>query len=56
MIGKKPIDILTSIVKKTEIPVAVAGGLNSETVAEIVKAGASIIIVGSAITKAKSSG
>jgi len=39
--------------KKTEIPVAVAGGLNSETVAEIAKAGASIIIVGGAITKAK---
>ena len=36
MIGKKPIEILTSIVKETEIPVAVAGGLNSETVAEIV--------------------
>ncbi len=53
MIGKKPIAVLTSIVKKTEIPVAVAGGLNSETVAEIVKAGASIIIVGGAITKAK---
>jgi len=53
MIGKKPIEILASIVKKTEIPVAVAGGLNSETVAEIVKAGASIIIVGGAITKAK---
>jgi len=53
MIGKKPIDVLTSIVKKTEIPVAVAGGLNSETVAEIAKAGASIIIVGGAITKAK---
>ena len=53
MIGKKPIEVLTSIVKKTEIPVAVAGGLNSETVAEIAKAGASIIIVGGAITKAK---
>jgi len=53
MIGKQSIEILTSIVKKTEIPVAVAGGLNSESVAEIVKAGASIIIVGSAITKAK---
>ena len=53
MIGKKPIEVLASIIKKTEIPVAVAGGLNSETVAEIVKAGASIIIVGGAITKAK---
>jgi len=53
MIGKKPIDILKKITKKTDIPVAVAGGLNSETVAEVVKAGATIIIVGGAITKAK---
>ena len=53
MIGKKPFDTLTSISKSTSIPVAVAGGLNSETVADAVKAGASIIIVGGAITKAK---
>jgi len=53
MIGKKPVDILKSIVKNTETPVAVAGGLNSETVADVVKAGASVIIVGGAITKAK---
>ncbi|MCK5112842.1 MAG: orotidine 5'-phosphate decarboxylase, partial [Thermoplasmatales archaeon] len=53
MIGKKPIEILSSLVKTTDIPIAVAGGLNSETVADVVKAGASIIIVGGAITKAK---
>lgn len=53
MIGKKPVDILSSIVKKTNIPIAVAGGLNSETVINVIKAGASIIIVGGAITKAK---
>ncbi len=53
MMGKKPIDILTSLAKNTNIPIAVAGGLNSETVADVVKAGASIIIVGGAITKAK---
>ncbi len=53
MIGKKPLDNLKKIVKNTEIPVAVAGGLNSETVADVVKAGARIIIVGGAITKAK---
>ena len=53
MIGKKPIDILKDVVKETDIPVAVAGGINSETASEIVKAGASIIIVGGAITKAK---
>jgi len=53
MIGKKPIEILSSIVKNTNIPLAVAGGINSETAADVVKAGASIVIVGGAITKAK---
>jgi len=53
MIGKKPIETLKTITKKTKIPVAVAGGLNTETIPEVVKAGASIIIVGGAITKAK---
>jgi 3-hexulose-6-phosphate synthase/6-phospho-3-hexuloisomerase len=53
MTGKKPIDILRSLVKTTNLPVAVAGGLNSETVADVVKAGASIVIVGGAVTKAK---
>jgi len=53
MIGKKPVDTLSSLAKSTNIPIAVAGGLNSETVADVVKAGASIIIVGGAITKAK---
>ncbi|UCD13952.1 MAG: orotidine 5'-phosphate decarboxylase [Thermoplasmatales archaeon] len=53
MVGKKPIEILSSLVKTTNLPIAVAGGLNSETVADVVKAGASIIIVGGAITKAK---
>ena len=53
MIGKKPVDVLSSLVNATEIPIAVAGGLNSETVADVIKAGAKIIIVGGAITKAK---
>jgi len=53
MIGKKPTDVLKSIVKNTNIPVAVAGGINSETAADVVNAGASIVIVGGAITKAK---
>ena len=53
MVGKNPLDLLTSIVKNVDIPVAVAGGLNSETVVDMVNAGASIIIVGGAITKAK---
>lgn len=53
MKGKKPTEILSSIVKNVNIPIATAGGINSETAADIVKAGASIVIVGGAITKAK---
>ncbi len=53
MTGKKPTETLKKIAKKTNIPVAVAGGINSETAPEMVKSGASIIIVGGAITKAK---
>ena len=53
MIGKTPLDTLKSLVKHTNIPIAVAGGINSETAGDIVKAGASIVIVGGAITKAK---
>ncbi|RLI57225.1 MAG: 3-hexulose-6-phosphate synthase [Candidatus Thorarchaeota archaeon] len=53
MIGKKPLENLKEIVKHTDIPVAVAGGINSETAPDMIKAGASIIIVGGAITKAK---
>jgi len=53
MVGKKATDFVSSIVKEVNLPVAVAGGINSETAAEIVKAGASIVIVGGAIIKAK---
>jgi 3-hexulose-6-phosphate synthase/6-phospho-3-hexuloisomerase len=53
MTGKKPIELLSSIVNKTNLPIAVAGGINSENVADVVNAGANIIIVGGAITKAK---
>lgn len=53
MTGKNPMDILSMLVDSTDIPIAVAGGLNSETVAEVAKAGAKIVIVGGAITKAK---
>jgi len=53
MTGKKPVDILSSLVNATGTPIAVAGGINSETVAEVITAGANIIIVGGAITKAK---
>jgi 3-hexulose-6-phosphate synthase/6-phospho-3-hexuloisomerase len=53
MHGKKPHQILSSLVEHISLPVAVAGGLNSETVAAMVQTGATIIIVGGAITKAK---
>ena len=53
MTGKKPLEVLNMIVKCTSTPIAVAGGINSETVSDIVKTGASIIIIGGAITKAK---
>ncbi|MCJ7698115.1 MAG: orotidine 5'-phosphate decarboxylase, partial [Thermoplasmata archaeon] len=53
MQGKKPLHVLSSLVKHTNLPIAVAGGLNSETVADMIRVGARIIIVGGAITKAK---
>jgi 3-hexulose-6-phosphate synthase/6-phospho-3-hexuloisomerase len=53
MRGEKPTDTLSTIAKNTNIPIAAAGGIHTETAAGIVKAGASIVIVGGAITKAK---
>jgi 3-hexulose-6-phosphate synthase/6-phospho-3-hexuloisomerase len=52
MINKTPLEDVKNISKVVDIPLAVAGGLNSETVSEAVKAGANIIIVGGAINKA----
>jgi 3-hexulose-6-phosphate synthase/6-phospho-3-hexuloisomerase len=53
MQGKNPRKVLLSLIKHTQLPIAVAGGLNSETVADMIRIGAAIIIVGGAITKAK---
>ena len=52
MEGDSPVTELRDIVEAVDIPVAVAGGLNSETVAKVVDAGASIVVVGGAIIKA----
>ncbi|MBN1320996.1 MAG: DUF561 domain-containing protein [Thermoleophilia bacterium] len=52
MQGKTPWDTLREVAKAVSIPVAVAGGVNSETAALALQAGASIVIVGGAITKA----
>src|SRR6266581_2523253 len=53
MIAQSPLQELKAVAKATSLPVAVAGGLNSETVAQAVEAGASIVIVGGAIIKAE---
>lgn len=53
MKGKDPFSDLRKISKVVNIPVAVAGGINSETSPKAVKAGASIVIVGGAITKSE---
>ncbi|MBN1810184.1 MAG: orotidine 5'-phosphate decarboxylase [Planctomycetes bacterium] len=52
MSGRSPFDVLASVVESVDIPVAVAGGINSETAPRAVQLGASIIIVGGAVTKA----
>jgi len=44
---------LKYVVSKSSLPVAVAGGINSETAAKAIEYGASIVIVGGAIIKAQ---
>lgn len=51
MTGKISFDFLKEVVKNVKIPVAIAGGLNSENVVSAVESGASILIIGGAITK-----
>jgi len=52
MRGENPFASLKAVAEAVAIPVAVAGGINSETAPEAVSAGASIVIVGGAINKA----
>lgn len=51
MHGKDPFRELKEISKAIKTPLAVAGGINSETAPDAVRSGASIIIVGGAINK-----
>jgi 3-hexulose-6-phosphate synthase/6-phospho-3-hexuloisomerase len=51
MRGKITFDVLRAVRPKLRIPLALAGGINSETAAEAVRSGADIVIVGGAITK-----
>jgi len=52
MLGKNPLEVLRDVARNVEIPVAAAGGINSESAADVVNAGAEIVIVGGAIIKA----
>lgn len=51
MQGRISFEKIKQIKKVVNLPIAVAGGINSENAVEAVKAGADIIIVGGAITK-----
>jgi 3-hexulose-6-phosphate synthase/6-phospho-3-hexuloisomerase len=51
MTGRTPFETLARLAPEIPVPIAVAGGLNSETVASAIRAGAQILIVGGAITK-----
>jgi len=53
MRGGDPFERLKVVANSVHIPVAVAGGINSETAAQAVKNGADIVIVGGAIIKSK---
>ena len=53
MRGKDPFSKLREVSRTVSVPVAVAGGINSETAAKAIDAGASVVIVGGAVIKAK---
>lgn len=53
MLGRSPLDRVRAVAQAVKVPLQVAGGLNTETVAGVVKAGAGIVIVGGAIIKAR---
>jgi len=48
-----PVDLLKEVVASVSVPIAVAGGITTETAGEYIKAGASILIVGGGIIKAE---
>jgi 3-hexulose-6-phosphate synthase/6-phospho-3-hexuloisomerase len=52
MRGESPFETLRAVAEAVVIPVSVAGGINSETAAAAVDAGAGIVVVGGAIIKA----
>ncbi|MFH1957363.1 MAG: orotidine 5'-phosphate decarboxylase / HUMPS family protein [bacterium] len=52
MRGNKESLLLPELKKRTTIPVALAGGINSQTVSSFVEKGTDVVIVGGAVTKA----
>jgi 3-hexulose-6-phosphate synthase/6-phospho-3-hexuloisomerase len=52
MRGGSPFEVLARLAKLTPIPLAAAGGLNSETAPQAAAAGAAIVVVGGAVIKA----
>ncbi|MHC4954092.1 MAG: 3-hexulose-6-phosphate synthase [Planctomycetota bacterium] len=53
MEGKDPFETLRQVASAVGIRVAVAGGINSETAAQAVASGATLVVVGGAISKAE---
>ena len=53
MHGAEPFEIVRRVVEAVSVPVAVAGGIHAGTAASAVEAGASIVIVGGALTKSQ---
>lgn len=53
MTGKDPFERLATVAKAVTLPIAVAGGINSESAGRAVATGAGIVVVGGAITKAE---
>ena len=52
MKGENPLQDIKDVKEAVNITIATAGGLNSENIPDVVSAGADIVIVGGAITKA----
>ena len=53
MRGNASFDTLRQITQAVEVPVAIAGGINSETIVDAMEAGAAIFVIGGAVTKSK---
>lgn len=53
MAGGDPFEMLSRLAGLTDVPLAAAGGLNSETAPKAAAAGAAIVVVGGAIIKAE---